>query len=139
MIKLKDILLGSDKLNILIPRRNKEERQKNYQIVIQKKIQKIQKDIQEYIKNGSKGNLDLENTPIQALPDNLTVGGSLYLSNTPIQRLPNNLTVGFSLDLSNTPIKTLPDNLTKVGGNLDLSNTPIKTLPDNLSVGGSLN
>ena len=70
------------------------------------------------------GSLNLSDTPITALPDNLTVGGSLYLSDTPITALPDNLTVGGSLYLSNTPITALPDNLT-VGGSLYLSDTQI--------------
>ena len=86
-------------------------------------------------KNG--GYLDLSNTPITSLPDNLTVGGYLDLSNTPITSLPDNLTVGGSLYLYNTQITSLPDNLT-VGGSLDLRNTQITSLPDNLTVGGSL-
>ena len=83
------------------------------------------------------GYLDLRGTPIQTLPDNLIAGGYLNLSGTPIQTLPDNLTVGGGLNLSGTPIQTLPDNLT-VGGYLDLSDTPIQTLPDNLTVGGDL-
>ena len=83
------------------------------------------------------GWLDLRNTPITQLPDNLTVGGSLDLSGTPITQLPDNLTVGGWLDLSGTPITQLPDNLT-VGGGLYLSGTQITQLPDNLTVGGSL-
>ena len=83
------------------------------------------------------GWLDLRGTGITSLPDNLTVGGDLYLDGTGITSLPYNLTVGGDLYLSNTPITSLPDNLT-VGGNLDLSNTPITSLPDNLTVGGNL-
>jgi hypothetical protein len=45
------------------------------------------------------GSLDLENTQITELPDNLTVGGDLDLSDTPITELPDNLTVGRSLYL----------------------------------------
>ena len=70
------------------------------------------------------GDLNLSDTPIQTLPDNLTVGGWLDLSGTQIQTLPDNLTVGGWLDLSGTPIQTLPDNLT-VGGGLDLRDTQI--------------
>ena len=127
MIKLLDILENK----ILIPRRSKEERQKNYLI-------SIQKQIQQYIKDGSKGNLNLYNTPISSLPDNLTVGGYLNLENTPITSLPDNLTVGGYLNLENTKITSLPDNL-KVGGDLNLYNTPISSLPNNLKVGGNLN
>ena len=103
--------------SILIPRRSKEERSKNYQIALQKQIAT-------YIKGGSKGDLDLSDTPIQYLPDNLRVGGSLNLSNTNIQSLPDNLKVVGHLFLSETPIQSLPNNL-KVAGSLYLPYTPI--------------
>ena len=86
---------------------------------------------------GEDGNLDLHNTGITALPDNLTVGGWLDLSGAGITALPDNLTVGGTLYLSGTGITALPDNLT-VGGTLYLSGTGITALPDNLTVGGSL-
>jgi len=115
----------------LTPRRTGEERDKNHLIATQKKIQ-------QYIKDGSKGDLNLYNSKITSLPDNLTVGGSLYLYNTPIISLPNNLTkVGGDLDLRYTPITSLPNNL-EVGGDLYLSGTQITSLPDNLTVGRSL-
>ena len=116
--------------SLLIPRRSKEEREKNYKIALNKKIQ-------EYIKNGSKGDLDLAETPITSLPEGLTVGGSLVLSDTPITSLPKGLKVGGDLDLSDTPITSLPEGL-KVGGDLDLSYTPITSLPEGLKVGGYL-
>ena len=96
MIKLLDIL-NENKTKILVPRRSPEERAKNYLIATQKKIQ-------QYIKDGSKGDLDLGNTPITSLPDNLSVRGNLYLYNTPITSLPNNLKVGGGLNLRNTPL-----------------------------------
>ena len=129
MIKLLDIL-KENKTKVLVPRRSPEERAKNYQIALQKKIQ-------QYIKDGGKGYLNLNNTPIASLPDNLQVGGGLYLDDTPITSLPDNLKVGGDLNLRNTPITSLPDNL-KVGGDLDLENTKITSLPDNLQVGGGL-
>ena len=126
MIKLVDILENK----ILVPRRGKEERAKNYKIAIQKQIQ-------QYIKDGSKGDLNLSNTPITSLPNNLKVG-SLDLSNTKITSLPDSLTkVGGNLYLNDTTITSLPDNL-EVRGGLDLSNTPLTSLPDNLKVGGDL-
>ncbi len=82
-------------------------------------------------------NLNLSNTQITSLPDNLTIGGDLYLSNTQITSLPDNLSVGRNLNLSNTQITSLPDNLT-VEGWLDLRNTQITSLPDNLTIGGDL-
>ncbi len=114
MIKLLEILSEN---KILVPRRSTEERQKNYLIATEKKIQ-------QYIKDGSKGNLDLISTPITSLPDNLQVGGSLYLAGTPITSLPNNLQVGENLNLIRTPITSLPNNL-KVGRTLLLSKTPL--------------
>ena len=50
------------------------------------------------------GSLDLYNTAITSLPDNLVVGGSLYLQGTAITSLPDNLVVGGSLYLQGTQI-----------------------------------
>ena len=126
MIKFKDILENK----ILVPRKLDTRKEDQKRIILQK--------IQQYIKDGSKGNLDLSNTPITSLPDNLkTVGGNLYLNDTSITSLPDNLTVRGDLDLYNTKIISLPDNLT-VRGDLDLENTPITSLPNNLTVGGYL-
>jgi len=117
--------------DILVPKRSPEERQSNYTNVIQKQIQ-------QYIKNGSEGDLNLVGIKITSLPDNLKVGGDLNLNSTSIESLPNNLKVGGTLYLNFTPIKSLPDNL-EVGGDLNLINTQIESLPNNLKVGGSLN
>jgi len=84
-----------------------------------------------------KRSLDLRNTQITSLPDNLSIRGDLYLTNTLITSLPNNLSVRGFLDLTNTPITFLPDNLS-VGGSLDLRNTPITSFPDNLAVSGNI-
>ena len=73
-----------------------------------------------------KGNLDLDNTDIKKLPDNLTVIGRLNLQNTKITELPNNLTVKGYLDIENTDINTIPNNL-KIGGDLYLFRTPISS------------
>jgi hypothetical protein len=116
MIKLLD-LLREEKLDILKPRRSEEERQANFLIATNKKIE-------QYIKDGGKDDLNLQNTPITTLPNGLTVGGNLDLEDTPITSLPNGLKVGGYLDLDNTKISTLPNDL-KVGGDLDLRNTPI--------------
>ena len=130
-MKLIQALLEQKK--ILVPRRSKEERAKNYSLIVQKKIQ-------QYIKDGSKGNLDLRGTPITSLPDNLKyVGGDLNLYKSKITSLPDNLEyVGGDLKLLNSEIKSLPDNLKHVGGDLDLTGSKIKSLPDNLKVGRSL-
>ena len=107
------------------------EREKEYEKVLQRQIQ-------DYIEGGSEGHLNLYNTPITSLPDNLTrVGGDLYLEDTLITSLPDNLEVSGYLSLNNTQITSLPNNL-KVGGDLYLNNTPIASLPDNLEVGRDL-
>jgi hypothetical protein len=116
--------------DILVPKRSPEERQSDYTNVIQKQIQ-------QYIKNGSKGDLNLSDTKITSLPDNLKVEGKLDLFRAQITSFPNNLKVGGDLDLNSAKITSLPDNL-KVGGTLYLSNTKITSLPDNLEVGDSL-
>jgi hypothetical protein len=96
------------------------------------------KIIRDYIRDGSKGSLDLSNLNEKIkLPDNLKAGGSLDLGHTQITSLPDNLQVRGSLYLYDTQITSLPDNL-QVGGNLSLYDTPITSLPDNLKVGGNL-
>jgi hypothetical protein len=67
MIKLKDILLENSPPNLLIPRRIEGRFEKYVQRVIQK-----------YIKDGSKGNLNLSSLKLTKLPDklkNVSVGG----------------------------------------------------------------
>ena len=116
MIKLRDIILNEN--NIFVPRRSREERTKTWRAAIYKQIQA-------YIRDGNKGDLNLSDTPIERLPDNLKrVGGSLHLQNTKITSLPDDLHVGGGLYLSYTPITSLPNNL-RVGGNLYLANTPL--------------
>ena len=116
---------------ILIPRRSKEERETNYLVSTNKKVQ-------EYIKNGSKGNLDLSGTPITSLPDDLTyVDGYLDLVETKITTLPKTLEVRDYLDLSYTPVTNLPNGL-KVGNWLGIRGTKITNLPNNLEISGDL-
>ena len=126
MIKLIDLLENK----ILVPRRSKEERSKNYIIATQKKVQ-------QYMKDGGKGTLDLYGTPITSLPQGLTVGRNLVLYGSKITSLPQNLKVGGYLDLQNTPITSLPQGL-KVKGALYLYKSKITSLPQGLTVGGNL-
>jgi hypothetical protein len=126
MIKLLDILENK----ILVPRRSREERGKNYQIALQKKIQ-------QYMKGGGKGDLDLYGAPITSLPSGLSVGGYFDLSNTPITSLPPNLSVGGDFNLSDTPITSLPSGLS-VGGFLSLPGSKITSLPPDLKVKGDI-
>ena len=113
---------------IFIPRRvDSEDRDKRYMV-------SIQKQIQNYIKNGGVEDLDFGNTPIQSIPDNLKfVNGRLNLFNTKIKSLPDNLTVNGTLDIRHTKLTKLPDNLT--ADQLYVDDTLlINQLPKNLKV-----
>jgi len=113
MIKLLDILENK----ILVTRRSPEERSKNYLIATQKQIQ-------QYMKDGSQGDLNLDNIPNIQLPKGLTVGGSLYLNSAQITSLPQGITIGGELDLRNANITSLPQDLI-VGDDLYLFNAPM--------------
>jgi hypothetical protein len=80
-----------------------------------------------------KGDLDLYETDITKLPDNLRIEGYLDLRRTPITKLPDNLSVGGVLDLYDTQIIKLPENLS-VEGDLDIRGTQITELPKSLKV-----
>jgi hypothetical protein len=131
MIKFLDILKESDD-NIFIPRGSKEEKDK---VLIRKEYDKIQ----EYIRNGSEGDLILMYSQIKFLPRNLTkVGGNLNLMYSQIEKLPDNLIVNGYLWLDNCKnLQSLPNGL-KVYGDLDLRFTNITFLPSDLEVGGIL-
>jgi len=118
MIKLIDLLKVASPF---VPRGGKE-RVEAYSL---KRKADAEDKIQQYIKDGMKGNLFLSPSPITSLPDNLTkVGGDLDLSFTQITSLPSNLTVGGYLNLYYTPITSLPSDL-KVRGSLNLRKTPL--------------
>jgi hypothetical protein len=119
-------------VDILVSRRSTEERKKNHIIAINKKIQ-------QYIKNGSKSDLDLHNLPIKSLPDNLTiVGKNLMLTNTEITKLPNDLKIIYGdLDLRSVPITSL-SNLKIVYGNVRADYSRMTMLPNGLEVKGDL-
>ena len=94
--------------------------------------------IRQYIKNGSKGDLNLQGTPITSLGNLTSVRRFLDLYETPITSLGNLTSVGGFLNLCGTPITSL-GNLTSVGGNLNLDETPITSLGNLTSVVGYLN
>ena len=128
MIKFLDILKESDD-NIFIPRGSKEEKDKVL-------IRRINDKIQEYIRNGSVGDLVLRGSPIKFLPRNLTkVGGKLNLMYSQIEKLPDNLRVNGSLDLDKCKnLKSIPDNL-RLNGYLDLDSCKnLESLPNGLKV-----
>jgi hypothetical protein len=85
-----------------------------------------------------RGILDLANSSIKKLPNNLYVDYYLILKNCKqLTELPNKLYVGSYLDLEYSGIKSLPEGL-KVDGDLYLDNTNIKFLPKGLKVENTL-
>jgi hypothetical protein len=77
MIKLKDILLESTTPDIFIPRR------------IENRLERM---IRLYIKNGSKGTLNLQHSNLTVLPEmlkDITVDGSFYCGNNHLTTLEN--------------------------------------------------
>ena len=60
--------------------------------------------VQQYMKNGDRENLDINNTEITELPSGLNVKGSLDISNTKIAKLPSDLKIGGNLYARNTPL-----------------------------------
>ena len=115
---IKKILIEETEDKDLIVPYRLEDRKERYKRIVYKRIQ-------DYIKNGSNGRLDLWGAPIETLPSNLkTVGGVLYLNDSKILELPEGLTVGDSLFFSRTKINNIPKGL-KVEGNLWLTDSSL--------------
>ena len=75
------------------------------------------------------GSLDLSETTIKFLPDNLTIEGRFDLNDCKnLVELPNNLMVGGDLDLRFNNFTTLPDSLV-VYGDLFLGRSKISVHP----------
>jgi hypothetical protein len=97
-----------------------------------------QKKIENYIKQGSKGDLDLERVKSGvSFPDNFVVNGFLNLRDATIKHFPDNMTINGNVDMEGAKFKTLPKNF-KITGKLDLRSSQLTSLPDNLTVGESL-
>ena len=109
--------------------REREEYIRNYR-------DKALKILQNYIDNGSKGDLII-NFPITSLPPNLVVGEDLYIRTDTLNSLPSNLTVNGDLLIENSPISTLPQDI-KVGKDIYAVASDLSSLPDNLEVNGNL-
>jgi len=75
-MKLLEILLEQEK--ILVPRRIEGRPEKH--------IRATQQRIQQYIKDGSKGDLNFKGTPITSLPNNLKVRVDLYIENSALAK-----------------------------------------------------
>jgi hypothetical protein len=91
------------------------------------------------IKAGStiSGDLRVNFTNLDLLPENLTIEGDLYAQNSSLERLPKNLKVGGKINLNKTNLSELPENF-EVGGSLQLSECKIKKIPKGLKVKGNL-
>jgi len=77
MIKLKDILLENDAPNIFIPRRMEN---------------RVERLIKTYIRNGNKGNLNLQDLNLTVLPEmlkDITVDGDFFCGNNHLTTLEN--------------------------------------------------
>jgi hypothetical protein len=129
MIKLKDILLENTAPNLLIPRR------------IEGRIDKM---IQTYIKNGSKGDLDLSDINLTKLPDVLKyvdVVGDFACDNNQLTSLVGApKSVGGSFSCSGNKLTSLEGAPRSVGGDFHCDNNKLTSLigaPK--SVGGFFN
>ena len=139
MIKLKDILNEAQKGHIfeleadkvLTTRRTPEERQKNYGITLQKKVD-------QYVKEGSRGDLDLTGAPENlVLPKDFNVWGDLDLARTKLKTLPEGLVVDGNLWIEQSDIETLPEYL-RVYGSLSANQSKLVELPEGFVAEGNL-
>lgn len=100
--------------------------------------QQIRRQLQEYMKNGSDGDLDFRRAQIKSLPDGLIVNGSLWLDSSAIETLPKGLKVTGYLDLRNSKIKHIPYP-PEVGSSVILYICKdLRSLPENWVLNGSL-
>jgi len=128
MIKLLDLLENK----ILVPRRPKDERDKKFTIITQKKIQ-------QYIKDGSQGDLWLDNILLTKLPDELvTIGGSLFLNYSKIESLNILQSVKGNLGIFRCENFKSFDNLEYIGGNLMMDFSPVKSFDKIKYIGGEV-
>jgi len=105
MIKLKDILLENTAPDIFVPRRLED---------------RLERMIKNYIRNGSKGNLNLSDLNLTVLPDilkDITVGGNFncsYNELTSLEGAPK--TVGENFNCGNSELTSLEGAPEYVGG-----------------------
>jgi hypothetical protein len=117
MIKLKDILLEAKAPSIFIPRRLED---------------RVDRMVRIYIRNGSKGDLDLSNLKLTVLPDmlkDITVGGNFYCGNnnlTSLEGAPKS--VGASFACSHNELTSLQCDHITVGGDFYCSFNKLTSL-----------
>ena len=106
MIKLKDILLESTAPNIFIPRRTED---------------RLERMISLYIRNGSKGDLDLSDMNLTVLPDilkDISVDGDFFCGTNNLTSLENcPKTVGGNFFCGHNKLTSLDGAPEYVGGN----------------------
>ena len=124
MIKLKDILLEGKPPSIFIPRRIED---------------RVERMIKNYIRNGSKGDLDLRRMNLTELPEilkDITVGGSFYCYNNRLTSLDGSpKTVGGSFGCNNNLLTSLAGAPSSVGEIFYCYNNPVQfTIKDVKSV-----
>ena len=115
MIKLKQLLLENTAPDIFIPRRMED---------------RIERMIKDYIRNGSKGNLELSNMNLIELPailKDITVSGYFICSNNKLTSLNNSpKTVGGYFSCSNNNLTSLVGAPTSVGGAFNCGNNSVQ-------------
>lgn len=79
-----------------------------------------------------KGNLDVDGTKMEALPASLTVNGHLWARNTPIKTIGPGLIVTGKLTLTGSPITSIPTDAKFEG--LNIANCPVSELPEGLKL-----
>ena len=115
MIKLKQLLLENTAPDIFIPRRMED---------------RIERMIKDYIRNGSKGNLELSNMNLTELPEilkDIDVGRFFICSNNKLTSLNNSpKTVGGYFSCSNNKLTSLVGAPTSVGGAFNCGNNSVQ-------------
>ena len=115
MIKLKDIILESTAPDIFIPRRIED---------------RLERMIKQYIRNGSKGNLDVSDLKLIVLPDmlkDISVAGSFYCGNNKLTSLINApKTVGGTFRCAYNNLTSLDGAPKTVGGDFHCYGNTVK-------------
>ena len=115
MIKLKDILFEATAPDIFVPRRVED---------------RLERYIKDYIRNGSKGNLDLGEFGLTELPSilkDIDVGRFFICSNNNLTSLNNSpKTVGGYFSCSNNNLTSLVGAPTSVGGAFNCGNNSVQ-------------
>ena len=145
MIKLKDILFEAKSPNIFIPRRMED---------------RVERLIKQYIRNGSRNELDLSDYGLTKLPEILknvdveryficsvnklttlenspkTVGGSFYCGNNQLISLKGAPTyVGGEFGCGNNKLTSLDGAPTYVGGSFNCRHNPVKFTEEQVRAG----